>query len=241
MSRITEGNRPDWEKGRTLTSNLQTLHSQGFTLLEVLLAMAILAVIMTVIYTSFSTAGRNVEQAETLRDETDLARTLIARLSTDIANAYINPSMNSPALLTIFYGKKDEAAGGVGAGNEKIRHDSISLTTLSNWRKPDSNEMELWEVGYFFKQNADGKGYTLFRREKRELSKDVPALDGGVEYEITDRVESLQLTYSDDGLKWTDNGWDSRSLNKPPKAVEIALTLNTGKVYTTRVDVGNRP
>jgi hypothetical protein len=202
--------------------------------------MAILAVIMTVIYASFSTAGRNVEQAETLRDETDVARTLLSRLTDDIANAYVNPIMNSPRTLTIVYGKKEEVEGGV--GDVKIRHDSIALTTLvdPSWRRPDSKEMGLWEVGYFFKENADGKGYTLFRREKRELSKDVPALEGGVEYEITDRVESLQFTYSDDGSKWTDNGWDSRSLNRPPKAVEIALTLDTGKVYTTRVDVGNR-
>jgi hypothetical protein len=146
--------------------------------------------------------------------------------------------MNSPTVLTIFYGKKEEVEGG--AGGEKIRHDSIALTPLTNWRKPDSNEMELWEVGYFFKEKADGQGYSLFRREKRELSKDVPALEGGVEYEITDRVESLQITYSDDGSKWADNGWDSRSLNRLPKTVEIALTLDTGKVYTTRVDVGNR-
>jgi prepilin-type N-terminal cleavage/methylation domain-containing protein len=216
--------------------------SGGFTLLEVLLAMAILSLIMTVVYASFSTAGKNVEQAETIRDETDLARTLIARLSDDIANAYLNPSMNSPTTLTIFYSKKEEAGGGLGAGNEKIRHDSISFTTLTNWRKPDSKEMELWEVGYFFKEQPDGKGFTLFRREKRELSKDIPALEGGVEYEITDRVESLQFTYTNNGSTWTDNGWDSRSSSfgqKLPKAVEIAIALDTGKVYTTRVDVAN--
>jgi hypothetical protein len=204
--------------------------------------MAILSMILTVIYASFSTAGKNVEQAETIRDETDLARTLIARLSVDIANAYMNSSMNSPVLRTIFYGKKDEAEFGTGPGNEKIRHDSISLTTLTNWRKPDSKEMELWEVGYFFKEQPDGTGYTLFRREKRELSSDTPALDGGVEYEITDRVASLQFTYSNNGLTWTDDGWDSRSLSfgqKPPKAVEITIALDTGNVYTTRVNVAN--
>ena len=214
----------------------------GFTLLEVLLAMAILAVIMTVVYASFSTAGRNIEQAEAIRDDSDLARTLIARLSDDIANAYVNPLMNSPAMLTIFYGKKEEAEFGTGPGNEKIRHDSISLTTLTNWRKPDSKEMELWEVGYFFKEQPDGKGYTLFRREKRQLSKDTPALDGGDEYEITDRVESLKITYSNNGQTWADNGWDSRSSTfgqKMPKAVEIAIALDTGNVYTTRVDVAN--
>jgi len=100
--------------------------------------------------------------------------------------------------------------------------------------------MELWEVGYFFKEKPDGQGYALFRREKRELSKDVPFLEGGVEYEITDRVESLQLTYSDQGSTWTDNGWDSQSMGRLPKMVEIALALDTGRVYTTRVEIGNR-
>ena len=91
-------------------------------------------------------------------------------------------------------------------------------------------------MGYFFEEKPDGNGYTLFRREKRELSKDVPALEGGVEYEITDRVESLQFRYYN-GSTWTD-AWD-KSLSKVPTAVEIALTLDTGKVYVTQVDVGS--
>ncbi len=208
--------------------------SKGFTLLEVLLAMAILAVIMTVIYTSFSTAGNNIEHAETLRDETDMARALMTRLSADIANAYCKPS-NVPV---VFYGKKEEAeSSGNKNGHTKIRHDSISMTTLTNWPKPNSKETELWEVGYFFKEKPDGKGYSLFRTEKRELSKDAPALEGGDEYEITDRVESLQFRYSQDGSNWTDNGWDKKS--QTPKVVEIVIILDTGKVYTTKVEVGN--
>jgi len=226
-------------RGAAPRSESLDLRSKGFTLLEVLLAMAILSLIMTVIYSSFATAGKNVEQAEAIRDETDLARTLIARLSADIANAYPNASGNYPAVPTIFYGKKEEVGGDAGAGNEKIRRDSISLTTLTNWRKPDSKETELWEVGYFFKEKPDGKGYVLFRREKRELSKDVRALEGGVEYEITDRVESLQFTYSNNGSTWTDIGWDSNKLGKLPNAVEITLFLDTGRMYSARVDVGN--
>lgn len=207
--------------------------ANGFTLLEVLLAMAIFAVVTTVIYVSFSTAGRNIEQAEALRDETDLARALITRLSTDIVNAYLKGNVN-----VVFHSSKEELNTEVGQTGEKIRHDSIYLTTLTNWRKLDSKETELWEVGYFFKEKPEGNGYTLFRREKRELSKDVPAGEGGDEYEITDRVESLRFSFSDNGSTWTDAGWD-KSLNKLPKTVEIALTLDTGKVYVTKVDVGN--
>ena len=222
----------DRGKNQNPKSEIRNQKSNGFTLIEVFLAMAILAIVMTVIYTSFSAAGRDVEQAETIRDETDMARTLISRISDDIANAYVNRNMNYSAPITIFDGKEDEVEN----GGEKGRHDSITLTTLTNWRKPDSKEMELWEVGYFFEEKPDGSGYTLFRREKRELSKDVPALEGGIDYEITDRVESLQLRYYN-GSTWTD-AWD-KSLSKVPTAVEITLTLDTGKVYVTQVDVGS--
>jgi general secretion pathway protein J len=218
-----------------------TLHGfTGFTLLEVLLAMTILVVIMSVVYGSFSTASRNVEQAEAARDETDLARTLLSKLTDDLANAYVNPAMTAtsqavskPVGLTILYGKKEE----VGEGDEKIRHDSLALTTLTNWRKPDSKETELLEVGYSFKEKPDGTGYSLFRREKRELSADMPPLEGGVEYEITDRVEGLQFRYYNETTKtWLDE-WDTRTRPGLPKAVEIALTLDTGKVYVTKTEL----
>jgi general secretion pathway protein J len=216
-------------------------NSNGFTLIEVLLSMAILVVLMSVVYGSFSTAGRNVEQAEAARDETDLARTLLAKLSDDLTNAYfntkmnaVNPNTNLNINLTILYGKKEES----GQGEEKVRRDSLSLTTLTNWRKPDSKETELLEVGYFFKEKPDGSGYSLYRREKRELSADVPPLEGGVEYEITDRIEGLQLRYYN-GTTWVDE-WDTRTLGFLPKTVELALTFDTGKVYITQADVSRQ-
>jgi general secretion pathway protein J len=209
----------------------------GFTLIEVLLAMAILVVVMSVVYGSFSTAGRNVEQAEAARDETDLARTLLSKLTDDLGNAYYDPNMKlvgQNVNLTILYGKKAEA----GEGDDKVRRDSLSLTTLTNWRKPDSKETELLEVGYFFKEKPDGSGYSLYRREKRELSTDVPPLEGGVEYEITDRVEGLQFRYYN-GTTWVDE-WYTRTLRGLPQRVELTLTLDTGKVYVTQADVSRQ-
>ncbi len=197
----------------------------GFTLLEVLLALAILASVLATVYMVFSTTGRNVEQAEARRDSTDLARTLLTRISNDIANAYINPAMLNQ---TIFYGKKEESM----TGSDKQRHDSLSLTTLTNWRRADSKETDLWEVGYFFKEKPDGKGFVLMRREKRELSKDVPAGEGGIEYQITDRVTSFQARYNRGGDTWNDE-WSTK--NTLPPIVEIALTLDSGMTYTARV------
>ncbi len=217
--------------------------SPGFTLLEVLIAVAIMALLVTVIYTSFFTAGRNVAQAEAIRDETDLARTLLAKISSDIADAYFNPSMNVPVVTTIFYGEQVISDTTISdttisdTGLDHNRYDGLYLTSLTNWRKPDSQETDLWEVGYYFKQKPDGTGWILMRREKRLLSNDSPALEGGVDYEMTDRVASLRFRYYD-GSVWTDGGWDSRISQKLPNTVEITLLFNDGSVYITQVDVG---
>lgn len=199
----------------------------GFTLLEVLIAVAILSVIVTMIYTSFSTAGRNVEAAEAKRDRTDLARTLMSKLSNDITNAYYNPLMSE----TIFYGKQSTTAQG------EQRYDSISLTTLTNWRKPDSKESDLWEVGYRFNDQPDNNTRVMVRNEKRELGKDQPPpLEGGTDFIVTDRIKGFRLRYSN-GIAWADE-WDSRVLHTLPKSVEIALEFADGSFYITQVEVG---
>jgi len=209
----------------------------GFTLIEVLLALVILAIISTVVYSTFSTAGQSVEHAEAQRDNTDLARTLIAKMSSDLSNAFCSPG-DSAALQskTVFYGKKVETPGDDAMG----RTDSLFLTTLTNWRSPNSKEMDLWEVGYFFKEKPEGEGYVLMRREKRDLTKDEPPLEGGTEYEITDQVEELRLRYYGGSIaKWKDE-WGSsspcRSFNQL-KLVEISLTIAGGRKYITQVEI----
>jgi general secretion pathway protein J len=208
-------------------------NQRGFTLLEVLFAVSILSLVVTVIYASFSGAARNVKEAEAIRDRTDMARTLIARLSDDIANAYYK----SPKDM-IFYGKQTTQE------TDKPRLDNLSLTTLTNWRRPASRETDLWEVGYRFDEKPDGSGKVLVRREKREFAQDNKPLEGGTDMEITDQVRELRLRYSSGlvsagttSLTWEDE-WDSRVKGFPPKIVEIRLLLENGNPYLTLVDVG---
>ena len=170
-----------------------------------------------------------MEQAEKVRDETDLARTLIARISDDIANAYCKGGMKG----TFFYGKKEEKE----VSGNKYRLDSLSLTTLTNWRKPDSKETDLWEVGYFFKEKPDGSGYVMMRRERRNLNTQESSLEEETEYEITDSVDSLQLRYYSGSQSTSTDELGSSSSCARPTAVEMTLTLASGKVYLTQVDI----
>jgi type II secretion system protein J len=198
---------------------------QGFTLLEVLIAVAIMAGIVTVIYMSFFTASRNIEQAEARRDATDLARTLLTKLSNEIMNAYYSQSMTE----TFFYGKK------AGAEPDTPRFDTIAFTTLAN---NVQDEAELREVGYSFEETSEKNARMLIRKEKRDLSPDTPPLEGGEDSTLTDRIKSLRLRYFN-GLAWTDD-WDNRTQRslQLPTAVEITLVLDEGFLYSMQVEVG---
>jgi prepilin-type N-terminal cleavage/methylation domain-containing protein len=213
----------------TLIHRLTSTRSEGFTLLEVMLSVAILSVIVTVIYASFSTAESSVKQAEEIRDQTDLARTLITRLSDDIHDAYCDATGR-----TIFNGRKQETD----TGDIKRRLDSIELTTLTNSRTRNSKETDLWLVGYFFKEKPDGSGSILMRKEKRDLSGTESLLEGVTEYEITDRVDELHLAYFKSSYPMLE---EFGSLNKCelPRIVAITIAFDDGSVYSTKVSVGN--
>ena len=96
--------------------------------------------------------------------------------------------------------------------------------------------MDLWEVGYRFAEQQEGKGKVLIRREKREINKDSTPLEGGLDYEVTDQITELRLRYYD-GSTWVDE-WHSSSKQKLPRSVEITLTQADGSSFLTHVEAG---
>lgn len=202
---------------------------KGFTLIEVLLSIVILAAVVSVVYASFSTAGQNIEAAEASRAEVDIARALLRRMIDELGNAFYaqdwhgNPSMKEAS----FRGKKEEEE----VNGTLVRVDSISLTTIAPWRTPGTAESGLREVGYFFREREDGTGIDLFRREKRDPGSTAADAADEVEYKLSDKIAGLRFRYYD-GSKWVDE-WD---LNRLPQLVEIAVVMAGGRVYTTKVE-----
>lgn len=210
--------------------------NKGFTIIELLIAITILLIIMTVVYQGFTVSTDGVRRAEAVDNLNDTARIIFLRLTDDINTAYL-PDKNA-----IFVGEAKR--------DGKYPRDTINLTSLSNQIiVKDAKESELHEIGYFLKEASDHKASgkdkpaSLYRREKKTIGKE-PPLEGGNSYELTEEIAGLRFRYYD-GSKWKDN-WDSRTNKTLPKAVEIELTLldedKKERSFRTIIDVpmGNR-
>ena len=61
-----------------------TTNPKGFTLLEVLIAMSIFAVVLSMLYTVYTGTFRNIEETESQADLYQMARIVLERMTEDL-------------------------------------------------------------------------------------------------------------------------------------------------------------
>ena len=188
-----------------------TQNSQlGFTLLEILIAMAILAVLATMVYASFDASIKLIERVDSEADIYREARFILARLSEELSMAYRPKGKAMPE--AIFVGQN-----GVMAGRPQ---DSLRFTSLSHPRSVmDEAASDLNLIEYRFERGPEDKRWVLLHRERNNLYG--LSQGGSGEFVIGEGIYSLNLRYFD-GKTWVD-GWDAENEKALPLAVEIEI------------------
>ena len=209
---------------------LKNIH--GFTLMEVLIATAILAIVLSIVYGSFVQTKRVIARAEGSVDELRGVRVSFNRMMWDLSMAFLSKQdpdqTDQTDVNTIFVGTNDFAAG--------YPNDSIDFTSYANRiRNKDARESDQTEVGYYLNRNFEGDT-VLMKREKRQIDK--KPLEGGKSFELSEDVVGLNFRYLDQGA-WVDS-WDSRVSKAIPEAVEITLIIKdrTGRERSYRTVTG---
>jgi general secretion pathway protein J len=193
---------------------------RGFTLLEIMVSITILAVIALLIYGSFDSLSRG-KKGEALRaDRAHQGRGAILRIARELQSAFLslhNPQ--NPALITrttAFIGQK---------GNP---FDRVDFAAFAHRRyERDAKESDQCEVGYFVvKDPENSEKMDLVRREQTPI--DIEPKKGGVVNVLAEDVEKFELKYLDPmtGL-WVDT-WDSTQVTGQPGRLpfEVRITLN---------------
>ncbi|AUX38468.1 MULTISPECIES: type II secretion system protein GspJ [Sorangium] len=197
--------------------------SGGVTLLEVLVSVAILAIIGTLIYGAFDGMSRSRAGISRISDRYHQGRAAIARISRELQAAFLSrhqpADKNIVVRLTAFTGEDSSPA------------DRVDFTAFAHRRLlRNAHESDQCEIGYFGSRDPERDKLDLVRREAKFI--DLEPTRGGVVNVLAEDIESFNVRYLDPLTgEWVDS-WNSTQpaaqFERLPSQVWVTLVLNGG-------------
>lgn len=196
----------------------------GMTLLEIMIAMAIMLGMLGMAWSTFSSGLRIKRTSESINDRFHEIRVAMWRMNTDLSAAYIsaNEDQDLQERRTLFLGKD-------GSDVDELRFSSLAHRAL--WA--DANESEQTMIYYYEESDKKEAGVTnLVRRENRRMTNQQwDAEPAEIEVLLRD-VEKVQFEYYDWKEKDWSETWDSTKLDaergRLPTRVRITIELKNG-------------
>jgi prepilin-type N-terminal cleavage/methylation domain-containing protein len=200
----------------------------GFTLMEVLIAVSILSVLFTLVYGTLNATFRTSEQMEAEADDYRLARLGFYHLALDLSMVHQPPAAPPPAggstaapvtPPSLFLGE-DRVRSEEG---EEFPNDLIQFVSVSHGRTMrDAPESDAVTISYYLQDEV------LFH--ETTLSNGRVTQD-----EIGEHLKGVNFRYlRPTDRQWVDR-WDAKeNKNLPPLAVEIELVVKKSGRETRR-------
>jgi prepilin-type N-terminal cleavage/methylation domain-containing protein len=188
--------------------------ARGFTLIEMMLAIGVLAIILAMLASSFSTVAHSKVHAEGRLLVDREGRALLWQMSKEVRDAVQTPVALSHVLLL--------GNGHMGNG---LPIDAITMSTYSaGHRRALTGLAPETIISYNLVSNPDHAGWFLIERSQQSglLTSTVSAQS----VVLADNLLSLHIRYFD-GQRWGES-WDSSSLPRGrqlPVAVAIQIQM----------------
>jgi general secretion pathway protein J len=194
---------------------------RGFTLLEVMLAVAVLAVVGTMVYGGFSQTALNKARVEEDVDHSRIIHMALERMVRELTMAFVsthtNPSLDLRVVETAFIGK------------DNGKDDRIDFTSFSHRRLyRNARESDQNEISYFVTRHPDDRDVqVLARREQNRIDEDPRR--GGKSQILVENIEEFNLEYYDPLLSDWVQTWDTEDVlaqpNRLPTQIRILLSV----------------
>ena len=200
---------------------ISPINRRGFTLLEILIAMFIFAVVLTTIFTSYTGTFRIIDETESQADIYAMARIVLARIQEDLESISFKEAKTSEPEEGL-----PQSATFLGENNEINGRDADSLRFLSRahiiFDEKDENP-GIARISYYVSENEEGDDLVLYRSDTPELEE--PSEEGTGGLILCDGLYSINVTYYDADDEshehWDASGTEFR--NQLPKMVSILL------------------
>jgi type II secretion system protein J len=206
---------------------------RGFTLLEILVAIAILALVVTSLYGAYSGTLETTEKVESVRDVDQAARLALMQMADDLKSLYYTKSQKNDEPSPFRFGGGTLAEGEEGslvefASTNHLGFDMIFPSQLIN------------RVIYVLEKESENERSQRLIRKELPFA-DLPGQQQEVAVEIADGIKELTLTYfNEDGQEFTQ--WDSSAKETEgllPRLVHIQLQLegDESRRFETKVAI----
>jgi prepilin-type N-terminal cleavage/methylation domain-containing protein len=204
-----------------LTASRPLRAERGLTLIEVMIASAVMVIMMALAWRTISNTSDTRRTFEKYEERNHELRMAMARVVADFEAAYLsrNEDQSQSHPRTMFVGKSSG------------RMPSIRFSTLGHrvlWA--DANESEQTVIEYMSRSNPDKAGATdWIRREQRRPSNEPPE-DLPSDYDVLlSDVQEVKLEYWNwKNLEWQDT-WDTTQSDgqrgQLPTRVRITVTV----------------
>jgi general secretion pathway protein J len=195
----------------------------GMTLLEVIVATAVFAMMGLMLLTAFTHTGRMRDRLSARMDRDHQARTAVMRLSRDLRGAFlsahvngVNPGQNN--VLTAFVAR------------EGLNGDNLELTAFTHRRlRRGAHEGDACEVGYrvMERRGAQRTTYDLMRRETTRIDNE-PQRGGALDVLAQDVTLFDLKFYDETSTQWIESWNTTSATGQParlPQRVRITIEL----------------
>ena len=196
--------------------------ARGFTMIEVVVAIGLLAMVSAMVYGSMAVTLRSERVVMKTQDRYHAGRVALERIVRDLSSAFLSKHVGVMERVTetLFKGSEDD----------------VVFTYIGHTRvfpkRPESDQ----GVVSFYLKSGKGKGKKLIRRGKVYID-DQPD-KGGEEQVLAEGVKSLKFEYWDDEQEdWTDS-WDAQLEDFEPVSpdADVRKTQKVLKKLTTGED-----
>ena len=191
---------------------------RGLTLLEVLVAIAILGIIMGAIYGTYILNVEAIQIARQKGQVYQIARIVLDRMTRDLESAFIEVDLPDKQIQLGIIGEDRETDGKA--------DDRLDFTTLTHLPPNEmSPRTDLCEVGYQLVEDSENEGFILYRRDDGIPDDDLT--DGGFSHDLIKGITGLDITFQNTHGEEFDN-WNTikgEPENGLPSLITIRLTI----------------
>jgi prepilin-type N-terminal cleavage/methylation domain-containing protein len=195
-------------------------HAQvGFTLIEIMLALALMALLTSILWGTFAQTAKVKQRIEQAQDRTHTVRVALMRMSREIEMAFMTAETSGTQEKRTMF-----------SGTTHNDFDELRFSWFGHQRmRADAAEGDTALITYFSQPDPDDSTHiNLMRRETRRLEAKDPKIIPGETYILCPAVSRLKFSYYDYKQKDWREEWDTTTadgLQYLPTQVRIALTV----------------